>query len=164
LLRIRGRIKSCPFSIEVAADLILRTPRTPRTPRTVAARHEADVTVAEPPLASLDLTTDNDAARRALFALVVLDNFAAKVLDPPEDVWIPLYTPEEAGLEGGSKRTLRSRSSSPREGTLPPGHGTPSTTKACRPALAEGTGDAIGALVGSCDGDTKITVGGGSPT
>jgi len=51
---------------------------------------------AAPSIAGLDLTTDNEATRRALFALVVRDNFTAS-LDP--DVWIPPYTAEEAGLE-----------------------------------------------------------------
>jgi hypothetical protein len=57
------------------------------------------VEAAEPAIDGLDLTSDNEDARQALFAQVVLDNFTAKTLDPPEDVWSPPYTAEVAGIE-----------------------------------------------------------------
>ena len=43
-----------------------------------------------------------EVAREVLYKLVVQDNFTARPLDPRADqaeVWVPPYTPEEAGLE-----------------------------------------------------------------
>ena len=46
----------------------------------------------------LDLTVGSEATQRLLVDLVVKDNFTAKPLADPGDVWTPAYTPEEAGL------------------------------------------------------------------
>jgi hypothetical protein len=51
------------------------------------------------PLFGCDLTTENEATRRAIYELVVAESFTRKPLDPPDDVWEPPYTPEQAGLE-----------------------------------------------------------------
>jgi hypothetical protein len=51
------------------------------------------------PLFGCDLTTENEATRRAIYDLVVAESFTRKPLIPPEDVWVPPYTPEQAGLE-----------------------------------------------------------------
>ena len=48
----------------------------------------------------LDLSTFSEATRQALYDLAVRDNF--KPCEPqadPDDVWVPPYTAEEAGLE-----------------------------------------------------------------
>jgi hypothetical protein len=47
----------------------------------------------------LDLTVESEAVQRLLYDLVVKDNFTAKPLADPGDVWTPAYTPEQAGLE-----------------------------------------------------------------
>lgn len=61
-----------------------------------------DVRSAEHPfgaIARVDLETPSEETRRALYALVVRDFFTAQALDPPQDVWIPPCTAEEARLE-----------------------------------------------------------------
>jgi hypothetical protein len=47
----------------------------------------------------LDLSAPGEATRRTLYALVTRDNFTAREVGPPGDVWVPAYTPEQAGLE-----------------------------------------------------------------
>lgn len=47
----------------------------------------------------LDLSRSDDATRQVLYGLVVKDNFLPQELEDPGDIWVPPYTPEEAGLE-----------------------------------------------------------------
>lgn len=47
----------------------------------------------------LDLSAPDEATRRTLYALVARDNFTAREVGPPGDVWVPAYTPEQAGLD-----------------------------------------------------------------
>jgi hypothetical protein len=47
----------------------------------------------------LDLTAEEGAMRRTVRAVVILDYFTARLsVDAPGEVWIPLYTAEQAGL------------------------------------------------------------------
>jgi hypothetical protein len=46
-----------------------------------------------------DLAAYSSEMERFLYGLVVKDNFTAKPLDDPGDVWIPPYTPEQAELK-----------------------------------------------------------------
>ncbi len=48
----------------------------------------------------LDLAADEAAMRPVVYALVVLDCFTARKSDEePGEIWLPPYTPEQAGLE-----------------------------------------------------------------
>ncbi|HYO11734.1 MAG TPA: hypothetical protein VE685_00890 [Thermoanaerobaculia bacterium] len=48
--------------------------------------------------AGLDLHSDSEETRQALYDLVVRDNFTPQRDEAPDDVWVPPYTPEQAGL------------------------------------------------------------------
>jgi hypothetical protein len=50
-------------------------------------------------IAHLDLSAYSEETQRALYKLVAQDNFLATEEEPPEEGWVPKYTPEEAGLE-----------------------------------------------------------------
>jgi len=47
----------------------------------------------------LDIHAAGEETRRALYDVVVKDNFMPQAQDDPEDAWVPPYTAEEAGLE-----------------------------------------------------------------
>ncbi len=50
----------------------------------------------------LNLDVFHESTRRALYDVVVRDNFTERALDPeadPPEVWVPPYTPDEAQLE-----------------------------------------------------------------
>lgn len=48
--------------------------------------------------AGLDLRSESEEARQALYDLVVRDNFTPQPDQDPDDAWVPPYTPEQAGL------------------------------------------------------------------
>lgn len=49
--------------------------------------------------AGLDLTRDDAATREILYAFVVREYFSVHLLEDAGDVHIPVYTPEECGLQ-----------------------------------------------------------------
>jgi len=96
LRAVLSHILSCLGT--VLADLLAAATAEP-PPRQVAAPVETGDEGGRSPLFGCDLTTENEATRRAIYELVVAESFTRKPLDPPDDVWEPPYTPEQAGLE-----------------------------------------------------------------
>lgn len=65
-----------------------------------SAVREIDPLLDEGPApADLDLTNDDAATREILYAFVVREYFSVHLLEDPGDVHIPIYTPEECGLQ-----------------------------------------------------------------
>lgn len=64
------------------------------------AARELDSLLSEPLLfADLDLTKADPAVQEYLYELVVQEHFSLHLLVDEGDVYVPLYTPEECGLE-----------------------------------------------------------------
>lgn len=65
-----------------------------------ASARELDTLLGEPPLfADLDLTKNDPDVQEHLYGLVVQEYFTLHLLADEGDIYIPLYTPEECGLE-----------------------------------------------------------------
>jgi hypothetical protein len=92
LRAVVSHILSCLETV-LAALLAVATEEAPRQPAETGAEDGRS------PLFGCDLSTENEATRRAIYELVVAESFTCKPLDPPDDVWVPSYTPEQAGLE-----------------------------------------------------------------
>ncbi|HTQ78814.1 MAG TPA: hypothetical protein VMM92_02375 [Thermoanaerobaculia bacterium] len=59
----------------------------------------APATTVVPAPVLLDLTASEETLRPVVYALVARDNFTARGSDEePREIWLPPYTPEEAGL------------------------------------------------------------------
>ncbi|HEX4963082.1 MAG TPA: hypothetical protein VF173_19785 [Thermoanaerobaculia bacterium] len=88
------RYYEIPLSeLELLLEEARREVEAPSTPGEQTAEEE------RPSIAHLDLSVYSEETERALYELVVADNFRATKLDPPDDVWVPPYTPEAAHLE-----------------------------------------------------------------
>jgi hypothetical protein len=83
-----------PMIADLAAAAEYRPASRGETPAPSAAGTPGAVGVVR-----LDLTAAEEAMRPVVRALVVKDNFTARgVEEEPGEVWLPPYTPEEAGL------------------------------------------------------------------
>ena len=90
ILDLRSLVEDRPAADEKPATSAPETPETPERPERPDGQEECT---------RLDLTAEEDSMRRTVRAVVSMDYFTARLdVDAPGEVWIPLYTAEQAGL------------------------------------------------------------------
>ncbi len=93
---VRGALA---FAIRESLNPLLKNLRAAADYRPAEAAHECLASVPPPAPALLDLAASEEAMRPVVYALVVMDYFTARRSDEePGEVWLPAYSPEQAGL------------------------------------------------------------------